>query len=182
MYLWPSISNGSAFNSGVENYYDFQQASSPSTFTLFATRPLGHCETNEYNLFYQKLDAEHFFIRHYFSKIAVFSEKNSEKPLRGAFDNFLGKRCVFHPKINITFLLQMRYRVFYYSPIFSKKDLFSEKTLENPSLGPLVTKMNTPFYMGNEVSNIFSFINFFEKKPNFWRKRGKKFWGDMTIF
>ncbi len=45
-------------------------ASPPSTLTLFATRPLGHCAIckglsytkNEYNLYHQKLDAEYLFI------------------------------------------------------------------------------------------------------------------------
>ncbi len=55
----------------------------PFNLTLFATRPLGHCATcqgssytkNEYNLFYQKLDAEYFFIQQFFQKKQYFQRK-----------------------------------------------------------------------------------------------------------
>ncbi len=46
----------------------------------------------------------------------------------------------------------------------------------------LTTKMNITSLMGNEVLNIFSFNNFFEKSNIFGENGGKKFWRDMTIF
>ncbi len=50
---------------------------------------LCHCATcqgssytkNEYNLFYQKFDAEYFFIQQFFRKKAVFSEKTAKDVL-----------------------------------------------------------------------------------------------------
>ncbi len=57
------------------------------TFTLFATQPVGYYATCEGNLtpkiynpfFYQKLDAEYFFIQQFFQ--AVFLEKNARNHL-----------------------------------------------------------------------------------------------------
>ncbi len=57
-----------------------------SNLTLFATRPLGHCATCKVYLtpkmnitffffFYQKLDAEYFFIRQFFRKKHYFPRK-----------------------------------------------------------------------------------------------------------
>ncbi len=105
---------------------------------------LCHCATcqgssytkNEYILFYQKFDAEYFFIRQFFRKKAVFSEKTAKNCFGGAFDNFFRERRHLTPKINITILSQMRYRIFYYLPIFSKNMQFSEKTPENRFWGP----------------------------------------------
>ncbi len=55
----------------------------------------------------------------FFEKSCIFRE-NRKKRFGGAFENFLGKEGVLQPKINITFLSQMRYQIFYYLPIFSK--------------------------------------------------------------
>ncbi len=61
-------------------------------------RPVrGH--KNEYSLFYQKFDAEYFFIQQFFSKKAVFSEKTAKNRFGGAFDNFLGKEGVLRRKL-----------------------------------------------------------------------------------
>ncbi len=69
--------------------------------------PLGHTATckgssytkNEYNLFYQKLDTEYFFIQ-FFSKKAVFSEKTLKNCFGSTFDDFLGKGGdVLHQKL-----------------------------------------------------------------------------------
>ncbi len=87
---------------------------------------MGHCATcqgssytkSECNLFYPKFEAEYFFIQQFFSKKAVFSDK-TEKTVLGAH---LTERRRLTPKINITFLSQMRYRIFYYLPIFSKNE------------------------------------------------------------
>ncbi len=59
---------------------------------FFATRPLGHCATcngssytkNEYNLFYQKLDAEYCFILQFFRKKSSIFRENSENIFGGA--------------------------------------------------------------------------------------------------
>ncbi len=98
------------------------------TLTLFATRPT----VSLYNLsgvilhqkwiwpFLSEIWCQKFFYSTVFSKKSVFSEKTAKNCIGGAFHNFLGKEGVLTPKINITFLSQMRYRIFYYLPIFSK--------------------------------------------------------------
>ncbi len=63
-----------------------KRKSKGSTLTLFATRLLGHCATcqespytkNEYNLFYQKLDAD-FFFNNFFEKSSIFKENCEEQ-------------------------------------------------------------------------------------------------------
>ncbi len=68
---------------------------------------LGHCATcpgssytkSEYNLLYQKFDAEYFFIQQFFSKKAVFSEKTAKNFFGGAFDNFFGEEDVLYQKL-----------------------------------------------------------------------------------
>ncbi len=68
---------------------------------------LCHCATcqgssytkNEYSLFYQKFDAEYFFIQQFFWKKAVFSEKTTKNCFGGAFDNFLAKEGVLRRKL-----------------------------------------------------------------------------------
>ncbi len=77
--------------------------------------------TNEYSLFYQKFDAEYFFIQHFFRKKAVFSEKTAKKMFWRRIWKFFRERRRLTPKINITFLSQMRYRIFYYLLIFFQK-------------------------------------------------------------
>ncbi len=57
---------------------------------------------NEYKTFYQKLDAEYFFIRWFFRKKAVFFEKTVENCFGGSFENFLGKG-VFPQKLTYLF-------------------------------------------------------------------------------
>ncbi len=62
----------------------------PSTLTLFAARQLCHYATcqgssytkNEYSLFYQKFDAEYFFMQQFFRKSCIFRE-NRKKLLGG---------------------------------------------------------------------------------------------------
>ncbi len=72
----------------------------------------------------------------------------------------------------------MRYRIFYYLPIFSKNVKFSEKMPENHFWGIISfegkeasgDENEYKLFMGNEVSIILSFNNFFEKKQYFWRQ------------
>ncbi len=60
-------------------------------YSVCNTGPLGHCATcqrssytkNEYNLFYQKLDAEYIFMQQFFSTKAVFSEKTAKNCFGG---------------------------------------------------------------------------------------------------
>ncbi len=74
---------------------------------LFATRPTVSGATcqgspytkNEYSLFYQKFDAEYFFIRQFFRKKLLFSKKTAKNCFGGAFDNFLGKEDVLRRKL-----------------------------------------------------------------------------------
>ncbi len=53
---------------------------------------------NEYSLFYQKFDAEYFFIQQFFLKNCIFRESR-KKLVWGAFDNFLGKEDVLRQKL-----------------------------------------------------------------------------------
>ncbi len=74
---------------------------------MFATWSLGHRATcqgssytkNEYNLSYQKVEAEYFFIQRFFRKKAVFFEKTVKNCFSGAFDNFLGEKGVLCQKL-----------------------------------------------------------------------------------
>ncbi len=68
---------------------------------------LGHCATcqgspytkNECRLFYQKFDAEYFFIQQFFRKKLYFQRKPQKIVLGGAFDNFLEKEGVLRRKL-----------------------------------------------------------------------------------
>ncbi len=101
----------------------------------------------------------------------------------GSFDYFLGKKA----KINIIFLSQIRYWIFYYLTVFpkkkKKKSIFGENGeklfLWAKSLfkgrGRLMTKMNITFIMGNDVSNSSSYNNFFEDSIILWENKGHLF-------
>ncbi len=77
---------------------------------------LCHCATcqglpytkKEYSLFYQKFDAEYFFIRQFFRKKLYLQRKLQKTVLGAHLTIFLEKRRLT-PKINKTFLSQMRY-------------------------------------------------------------------------
>ncbi len=137
--------------------------------------------------FYQKLDAEYFLFNNFFEKSSIFGE-NREKLFRGHIWQLFRKRRRLAPKINITFLSQMRYWIFYYLAVFSKKKscIFWENG-KKQFLGPgsllkgrrrLTTKMNLIFLWEMKLWN----LTFFRKGQHFGRKWGKKFLGDMTIF
>ncbi len=89
---------------------DRRSNSPPSTLTLFASQPLGHCATckgpsytkNQYNLFYHKLDAEYFLFNNFFKK-TVFSEKTVKNCFWGHIRQFFREKRRLVPKINITF-------------------------------------------------------------------------------
>ncbi len=83
----------------------------PSILTLFPPLTQGHCATSEQssyakngnNLFYHKLDAEYFFVYHFFfEKNSIFRE-NSEKLRRGHMSPFFSQRRYLAPKINLNF-------------------------------------------------------------------------------
>ncbi len=84
-----------------------------------ATCPGSSYTKNEYSLFYQKFDAEYFLSDNFFEKSCIFREKR-KKLFWGRIWQFFRERRSLTPKINITFLSQMRYPLFYYLPIFSK--------------------------------------------------------------
>ncbi len=84
----------------------------------------------------------------------------------------------------------MRYQILYYLAVFSKKTVFSEKTTKPQFLGPKSLlkergcqgmKMNITFFMENEVLNIFSFDNFFDKS-NIFGENGEKILGAHDHF
>ncbi len=60
-------------------------------------------------------------------------------------------------------------------PFLEAKSLLKER-------GCLTTKMNITFLMGNEVLNIFSTNNFFEKSNIFREKKSEKTFGGYDHF
>ncbi len=131
--------------------------------------------------FYQKLDAEFFFIQLFFEKKQYFLKKPWKTAL-GRIWQFFREMRRLAPKINITFFLsQMRYWIFYHFSFFKKsynflrkqqKPFFWSKSLLK-GRRRLATKKNVTSFMRNEVFNIFSFNNFFEKS-NIFVKNGEK--------
>ncbi len=113
---------------------------------------------------FNKVGAEYTFIRQFFQKEQFFW-KNYEKLSWGAYLIIFKERRRLASKINVTsFLSKIRYWIFY-EQFFQKKVVFFEKMATNcfGSHG-LATKMNISFFIGNQISNIFSFNSFFEKR------------------
>ncbi len=160
-----------------------------STLNLFATRPLGHCATcqgsshtkNEYNLFYEKLDAEYFLIQQFFRKKQYFLRK-LRKTVLGRIWQFFRERRRLVPKINITFFYhkwEMRYWIFYYLTVFFEKSCnFLRKRQK-------IISVDQVSFEGKEASGdeneynlflweimfwIFFHLTIFSKKQQFWRK------------
>ncbi len=69
--------------------------------------------------FIRNLTLNIFLFNNFFEKSCIF-RKNRKKMFWGCIWQFFRDRRCLTPKINITFLSQMRYRIFYYLPIFSK--------------------------------------------------------------
>ncbi len=100
----------------------------PSTLTLFATRPTASlCDLSGVILhqkwikpFLSEILCWIFFYSTILSKKAVFSEKTAKNCFGGRIWQFFRERRRLTPKINITYLSQMRNWIFYYLPIFSK--------------------------------------------------------------
>ncbi len=63
----------------------------------------------------------------------------------------------------------------------SEKPFLTAKSLLK-ARGRLATKMNITFFMGNEVLNIFSSNNFFDKSNIFQENSEKQFLRDVTVF
>ncbi len=168
---------------------------------MFATRLLGHCATgkgssytkNEYNFFFVANLMVNIILLDNFFKKKKKKKVLSEKPWKtvlGAHLMIFTERKRLAPKIDITFLSLIRYWIFYYLAGFSKKKklYFSRKWQKCSGMtslfkrrGRLVTKMNITFFIGNEVSNIFSSNNFFEES-NIFQKNSKKIWGGHDDF
>ncbi len=110
----------------------------PSTLTLFATRPLGHCTTckgssytkNGYNLFHQKVEAEYFAFNNFFLKKASIFWENCEKLFWEHNWQFFREMRRLAPKINITFFTKNKVLNILFSSFF-KPAVFSEKTTKN---------------------------------------------------
>ncbi len=119
-------------------------ASPDSTLTLFVTELLCHyamCKEssypkNEYNLFYQELDAAYYFIQQFCRKYQYFLRKQWKTVL--GHNWLFRKRRRLVPKLTWLFLLQMRYRIIHcFSSFFKKKKaVFSEKMAKNCFWGP----------------------------------------------
>ncbi len=79
---------------------------------------------NEYNFFHRKLNDEYFLFNNFFEKKQYFLRKPWKTVLETDLTIFYGKRRL-PPKINITFLSQMRYWILYYLTVFSKKAIIT---------------------------------------------------------
>ncbi len=125
-----------------------------------------------------------FLFNNFFEKSSTFRE-NREKLFWGRIWQFLKERRRLVPKINITFLLPMTCWIFYYLAVFSKKAVIFWKNGKTPFLWAeslegtegMATKMNITFFMGNEVLNIFSCNNFFQKNSIFEESKEKNVGG-----
>ncbi len=104
--------------------------------------------------FYQKLDAEYFFIRQFFRKKQYFRRK-LQKLFWGRIWQFFRERRRLASKINVIFLLQMRYWICYYLAVFSKKAEIFKENSKKPFLRPkfllkgrgrLARKINATFF------------------------------------
>ncbi len=122
-----------------------------------------------------------FFYSTIFFKKAVFSEKTTKKLFWGRIWQF------FRERRRLTLIIEVL-NILLFTHFFQKCVIFWENA-RKPFLGPksllkerrrLATRMNINFFMANEVSNILSFNNLFEKSNIFGM--GKKFWENMTIF
>ncbi len=132
-----------------------------------------------------------FLFDNFFEKSCIFWE-NRKKLFWGRIWQFVRERRRLTPKINVTFLSQMRYWIFYYLAVFSKKKncIFWENS-EKPFLGPksllkgrggLAWKMNITFFNGKWSFEYFSFNNFFEKGNIFGENGEKNFRGTRLFF
>ncbi len=157
---------------------------------------LFHCATcqgsfytkNEYITFLSKIWCWIFFYSTIFSKKKT-SEKTAKNCWGGAFNNFLGKEGVLRQKLTKLFYHKwgIEYLIFY--QFFPKMYNFLRKR-HNTVSGPQAslkkrmrpaTRIDITFLMGNEVSNISSFNNFFEKR-NIFGDNGEKILGGHDHF
>ncbi len=90
-----------------------------NTSNCVTVRPVRDHFTLKMNIafFIRNLMPNIFFIRQFFRKQL---RENRKKLFWGRIWQFFRERRHLTPKIKITFLSQMRYRIFYYLPIFSK--------------------------------------------------------------
>ncbi len=104
-----------------------------------------------------------FLFNNFFQKKNYFQRKPKKKLFWGPILQFFKERRRLTPKINITFLSQIRYWIFYDLPIFSKKCVIFWENAKKPFLGSksflkdrrrLTTRMNITFFMGNEILNV----------------------------
>ncbi len=90
-----------------------RSASFPSTDTLLATGPLGHCANyqgssytkNECNLLIRNQMLNTFLIDNLYEKCSIFRLNREKQFLRGRIWQFCRKKRRLAPKINITFLI-----------------------------------------------------------------------------
>ncbi len=86
----------------------------------------GHNTNNEYNLFYQKLDAEYVLFNNFFENSRIFWENNEKLFWRHIWRFFRERRCLV-PKINITFFIaNWVLNILLFSILFKKSCIFWE--------------------------------------------------------
>ncbi len=161
------------------------------TSNCVTVRPvMGHL-TPKMNIafFIRNLILNIFLFKNFFEKSCIFRETR-KKVFWGRIWIFFRERRRLTLKINITFLSQMRYRIFYYLPVFSKMCNFLRKRRKTVS-GAQVSFVGKEasgdeneykLFHGKMRSRIFYRLTIFSKKATFLEIMEKKFWADMTIF
>ncbi len=131
-----------------------------------------------------------FSFNNFFWKKEVFPIENCEKLFSGHIWRFFRERKRLPLKIEKTFFITNDVRiVLLLSGFFKEKLYFLRKWQKTVSGGQvsfeenrcLATKM-LPFFMANEVLNIFSSNNFFEKSNSFGENGEKNFGGGHDHF
>ncbi len=107
--------------------------------------------------FSHKLNAEYFYTQQFLRKKSIFRE-NDKNPFLVA-KSLLKGRGHLAKKINITFLCEMRFLIFFYLIIFSKEVTFPRKWQKNfgwtwaififKRKGPLISKINRTCFITN---------------------------------
>ncbi len=123
-----------------------------------------------------------------FLKKPVFSEKTVKNCFGCTFDDFVGEGGVLLQKLIQHLLSQIRYWIFYYLIVFSKKVVFSQKT---GSEGQVPFEGKGASGDENEYNFFFSEMRFwiffnliiFSNKATFFEKIAEKnFWGTWAFF
>ncbi len=131
-----------------------------------------------------------FLFNKFSEKSNIFWE-NLEKLFFRRIWQFYKNRRRFAPKINITFLSQMRFWILHYLAVFSKTAVFSVKTAKPQFWGPSLFwrerdvrrwKWIYNLFYGKWGFEYFFHLTIFSKKATFLEKMGKNNFGGIWPF